>query len=57
MMQHLVQPGLDSGLTLRPIEETSRDTLEWLRAHPDAAVSGIGLDRERELLAAWHARA
>lgn len=57
MMQHLVQPGLDAGLTLRPIAETSRDTLDWLRAEPDAAVSGIGRDRERELLAAWHARA
>jgi nucleoside-diphosphate-sugar epimerase len=57
MMQHLVQPGLDAGLTLRPIAETARDTLGWLREHPDGAVSGIGRDRERELLDAWHARA
>jgi nucleoside-diphosphate-sugar epimerase len=57
MMQHLVQPALDAGLTLRPVEDTSRDTLEWLRASPDATVTGIGRDRERELLAAWHARA
>ncbi len=57
MMQHLVEPGLDAGLVLRPLAETSRDTLEWLRADPDAGSTGIGRDRERELLAAWHARA
>ena len=57
MMQHFVEPSLEAGLTLRPIEETSRATAEWLRDNPDAAVSGIGRDRERELLAAWHARA
>ena len=28
MMQHLVQPLLDAGLALRPIAETSRDTLD-----------------------------
>jgi nucleoside-diphosphate-sugar epimerase len=53
---HDVQPSLDAGLTLRPLAETSRDTLAWLEATPDAPVSGIGLARERELLAAWHAR-
>jgi nucleoside-diphosphate-sugar epimerase len=57
MMQHLVEPALAAGLTLRPIEETSRGTLAWLRDHPDAAVTGIGREREQELLAAWHARA
>ncbi|MEZ0581355.1 NAD-dependent epimerase/dehydratase family protein [Nocardioides sp. MH1] len=57
MMQHLVQPSLAAGLALRPVGETSRDTLAWLREHPDAPVSGIGRERERELLAAWHARA
>ncbi len=57
MMQHFVEPSLESGLTLRPIEDTSRDTLGWLRAHPEAPGTGIGRDRERDLLAAWHARA
>ncbi len=38
MMQHLVEPALDAGLVLRPVAETSRDTLEWLRADPDAGV-------------------
>jgi nucleoside-diphosphate-sugar epimerase len=53
---HDVQPSLDAGLTLRPLADTTRDTLAWLDATPDAPVSGITLDRERELLAAWHAR-
>ncbi len=53
---HDVQPSLDAGLTLRPLGDTTRDTLAWLDATPDAAISGITLDRERELLAAWHSR-
>ncbi len=57
MMHHFVEPSIAAGLTLRPVEETSRDTLEWLRDHHDATVTGIGRDRERELLDAWHARA
>lgn len=57
MMHHFVEPSIAAGLTLRPVEETSRDTLQWLRDHPDATVTGIGRDRERELLDAWHARA
>jgi 2'-hydroxyisoflavone reductase len=53
---HDVQPSLDAGLVVRPLADTTRDTLAWLEATPDAVVSGIDLDRERELLAAWHAR-
>ena len=53
---HDVQPSLDAGLTVRPLAETTRDTLAWLEATPDAVVSGISLDRERELLDAWLAR-
>ena len=50
---HDVQPSLDAGLTVRPLADTARDTLAWLEATPDAVVSGISLDRERELLDAW----
>lgn len=57
MMHHHVEPALAAGLTLRPVADTARDTLAWLRATPDATVTGIGRERERELLAAWHARA
>lgn len=53
---HDVGPSLDAGLTLRPLADTTRDTLAWLDATPDAAVSGISLARERELLDAWHTR-
>jgi 2'-hydroxyisoflavone reductase len=53
---HDVRPSLDAGLTLRPLADTTRDTLTWLEATPDAVVTGIDPDRERELLAAWHAR-
>jgi 2'-hydroxyisoflavone reductase len=53
---HDAQPSLDAGLTIRPLAETTRDTLAWLEATPDAVVSGIDLDREKELLAAWHSR-
>jgi hypothetical protein len=53
---HDVQPSLDAGLTIRPLAETTRDTLAWLEATPDAVVSGISPEREKELLAAWHAR-
>ncbi len=53
---HDVQPSLDGGLVVRPLAETTRDTLAWLEANPDAPVSGIDLAREQELLAAWHAR-
>ena len=53
---HDVQPSFDAGLALRPIADTARDTLAWLEATPDAAVRGIDLARERELLDAWHAR-
>jgi 2'-hydroxyisoflavone reductase len=51
---HDVQPSLDAGLRLRPLAETTRDTLAWLEADPEAPVSGISLEREKELLAAWH---
>jgi hypothetical protein len=54
---HDVQPSLDAGLTIRPLAETTRDTLAWLESTPEAVVSGIDLDREKELLEAWHARA
>ena len=43
-----------AGLTIRPVADTARDTLAWLEATPDAVVSGISLDRERQLLDAWH---
>jgi 2'-hydroxyisoflavone reductase len=54
-----------AGLTCRPILETARDTLAWLRTRPDPAAAGrmarampqpgISAERERQLLDEWHA--
>lgn len=51
------------GLTFRPIAVTAKDTLDWHRSRPAAeqeatlngAINGIGMKREAEVLAAWHA--
>ena len=49
------------GLTFRPLADTARDTLAWFHAlpadHPARnARFGLPAEREREVLAAWHAR-
>jgi nucleoside-diphosphate-sugar epimerase len=54
MTAHDAAPSYAAGLVTRPVADTARDTLAWLRATPGAAVTGIGRDREAELLAAWH---
>jgi nucleoside-diphosphate-sugar epimerase len=59
-----VSRAVAAGLRFRPVQETVRDTAEWDAAHGAevtptlTGVSGAGLapERERELLAAWHAR-
>ncbi|QIG45380.1 NAD-dependent epimerase/dehydratase family protein [Nocardioides anomalus] len=53
---HDVRPPLAAGLTLRPLTDTTRDTVAWLAADPDAPVTGITPERERALLDAWRAR-
>ena len=35
-MAHDVTPSLAAGLRLRPLAETARDTLAWVRATPSA---------------------
>ena len=47
-------PARDSGLTVRPLSETARDTLLWMRAR-GGPVTGLTADEERAILAAWHA--
>jgi 2'-hydroxyisoflavone reductase len=52
---------LAKGLVLRPCADTARDTLAWLATQPPdqqakMQSSGIKPDKEREVLAAWHAR-
>lgn len=50
MLAHDATPSLRAGLRVRALEETARDTLAWLAADPDAPVTGIGREREAELL-------
>ena len=51
---------LGRGLTFRPLAVTARDTIDWFKAQPaerQAAMrSGLKPEREKEVLAAWHAR-
>ena len=56
MTAHDATPSYDAGLVTRPIADTARETLAWLRATPDATVTGISREREAEVLAAWRAR-
>jgi hypothetical protein len=56
MLAHDATPTYDAGLVTRPLADTARDTLAWLRDEPGAPVSGIDRAAEREVLAAWHDR-
>jgi 2'-hydroxyisoflavone reductase len=48
-----------AGLTFRPVASTAKDTLAWYKTLPadrrGKLLAGISLDKEKELLAAWHA--
>lgn len=50
---------IDAGLEFRPLSETIRDTLEWVKTRPadDAWRAGLKPEREREVLREWHQRA
>ncbi|MEJ7832377.1 MAG: epimerase [Nocardioides sp.] len=50
MLSHDVTPSIEAGLSIRPVSDTTRDTLAWLRETPDAEVTGLTRDEERELL-------
>jgi hypothetical protein len=49
-MAHDVTSSLAAGLRLRPLAETARDTLAWVRATPDATVTGLTLAEEQAIL-------
>ena len=51
-----VDASYDAGLRTRPLAETARDTLAWLREEPDAPVAGLDRAAEAEVLAAWQDR-
>lgn len=52
-------PEVEAGLTFRPLADTAAATLEYHYSRPlerqQAFRSGISAEREREVLAAWHA--
>lgn len=45
-----------TGLSPRPLVDTARDTLAWLRGERQPAGIGLDAEREAELLRRWHAR-
>lgn len=49
-----IQKALDTGLKLRPLADTSRDTLHWIQTRPEgsAIANAMPPEREAELLAA-----
>lgn len=55
-----IDRALATGLKFRPIEVTCRDTLAWFHTLPEDRQekfrSGIKLEREAEVLKAWHER-
>lgn len=47
----------EAGLTIRPVEESARDTLEWFKAERhDGLKTGLSEEREREILSSWRDR-
>jgi 2'-hydroxyisoflavone reductase len=54
LMSRDVSAALDAGLSPRPLEETARDTLDWLQQTPGAPVTGLTAEEHRELLHRWH---
>ena len=57
LMAHDVHASYDAGLATRPIGDTARDTLAWLREHPDAASPASPARTRPRCSRAWHARA
>lgn len=54
LLSHDVTASLEAGLRIRPIEETARDTLAWLRDNPDEMKTGLTRAEERQVLEDWH---
>jgi 2'-hydroxyisoflavone reductase len=56
-----IKRALAKGLTFRPLNDTTQATLEWFRKQTAERQSklhaGITPEREKEVLAAWHAKA
>lgn len=54
------QKAYAAGLTFRPLADTAKTTLDWYKGRPAAeqekARAGIAPDKEKAVLAAWHAK-
>jgi 2'-hydroxyisoflavone reductase len=54
-----IKRALDKGLTFRPLPDTAKATLDWFRSQtPERQAklrAGLSPEREKEVLAAWHA--
>ena len=48
-----VEASYDAGLRTRPLADTARDTLAWLRGEPDSPVAGLDRAAEAVVLDAW----
>ena len=51
MPAHDAAPAIAAGLRPRPVEDTARDTLAWLRAAPEAHVTGLTAAEEADVVA------
>jgi len=54
LMSRDVSPALAAGLTVRPVEDTARDTFDWLQQTPGANITGLTAAEQRDLLHRWH---
>ena len=57
MMTHAFEPSRAGGLSVRPVADTARDTLAWLRENPEAPRTGMSREREADLLDRWSRKA
>jgi 2'-hydroxyisoflavone reductase len=55
-----IKKALDAGLTFRPLDLTTRDTLAWFKTLPEdrraTLKAGLKPEREAEVLKAWSSR-
>ena len=51
-----VEASYAAGLRTRPLADTARDTLAWLRGQPDSPVAGLDRAAEAVVLDAWRTR-
>lgn len=54
MTAHDVDAAFAAGLTTRPIGDTARDTLDWLRSQQDPPRTGLTRAEEQDLIDDWH---